>query len=289
MKNASLQLSPIVAGTMSYGQHGKSLTPQQIASLISFCVELGMTSFDMAEIYGSYTTEELFGRSWKQVHIPREKVQFISKTGIKVPQSTRPEYGVKHYDTSFEHIIWSAENSLKNIGTDYLDLILVHRPDPLMHPDEIAEAFEKLKKEGKVKHVGVSNFTTSQFDMLNRRIALETNQIEFSLLHQQPIFDGTLDRCIQHNIPPMIWSPLGGGREAQPEFQGLLEKIAAKHQVETAQIFMAWIMQHPAKAIPVVGTTNPERINKAWESQQIKLSREEWFLLHQTALGQEIP
>ncbi|MCF8230840.1 MAG: aldo/keto reductase [Bacteroidales bacterium] len=292
---SKLKLSPVVAGTMSYGKGGKELSARDVSGLIRKTYETGITSFDMADIYGNYTTEALFGEGWKNAGIPREKVQFVTKCGIKAPQDTRPGYTVKHYDTSYDYIVWSADNSLKNIQTDYLDLLLIHRPDPLMNPHEIAEAFHKLRQDGKVLHFGVSNFTPSQFDLLNDVFPLATNQVEISLLHRQPFLDGTLDQCIRKGTRPMAWGPIAAGQFAsQPyseakEVHQTLQTIAEKHNATPAQILVAWLLRHPSGIYPVMGTTRPERLQEAMEAQKIRLSREEWFALWEVAAGEEVP
>ena len=292
---SKLKFSPVVAGTMSYGKGGKDFSADEVTSLIRQTFNTGITTFDMADIYGDYTTETLFGEGWKNTGIQREKVQFITKCGIKAPQNTRPEYNVKHYDTSYDHIVWSAENSLKNIATDYLDLLLIHRPDPLMNPHEIAEAFHKLRQDGKVLHFGVSNFTPSQFDLLNDVFPLTTNQVEISLLHRTPFLDGTLDQCMRKGIRPMAWGPIAAGQFASrpyseaKEIHDLLKTLAEQHNATPAQILTAWLLRHPSGIYPVMGTTRPERLHEAMESQKIRLSREEWFALWEAAAGEEVP
>jgi len=292
---SKLKLSPVVAGTMSYGKGGKELSAREVTNLIRKTYETGITSFDLADIYGDYTTESLFGEGWKNAGIEREEVQFITKCGIKAPQDTRPEYTVKHYDTSFDHIVWSAENSLKNIQTDYLDLLLIHRPDPLMNPHEIAEAFHKLKQDGKVLHFGVSNFTPSQFNLLNDVFALTTNQVEISLLHRAPFLDGTLDQCMRKGIHPMAWGPIAAGQFASKPFSEakevheLLETLAEKHNATPAQILTAWLLRHPSGIYPVMGTTRPKRLQQAMEATKIRLSREEWFAPWEAAAGEQVP
>ncbi len=295
MEQEPLKLSQIVAGTMGYGIGGKNLTDKEVTSLIKETFNLGVTSFDMADIYGGYTTEALFGKGWKEAGISREKVQFVTKCGIKAPQAQRPEYKVKHYDTSYDHIAWSAENSLKQLGTDYLDLLLIHRPDPLMNPYEIAEAFHALKKSGKVLHFGVSNFTPSQFEMLHQLYPLATNQVEASLMHRQPFLDGIFDQCQQYKVRPMAWGPLAKGDfVSQPlKIQEALEKTLAalreKHNATNEQLMVAWLLRHPAGIYPVMGTTRPERLKEAVQATKIKLTREDWFSMWEAAAGHEVP
>jgi predicted oxidoreductase len=293
MKDQKLQLSPVVAGTMNYGLKGSELSVKQVSNLIYKAMETGITTFDMADIYGDYTTEALFGKAWKTLHIPRDKVQFITKTNIKAPNQTRKEYLIKHYNSTAQHIRWSVENSLKALHTDYLDLLLIHRPDPLMNPTEIAGIFKTLKKEGKVNHFGVSNFTPSQFGMLNQEIPLFTNQVEISLLYSDRLLDGTLDQCLQNHIQPMAWSPLGGyfsrqGKEIT-RTQKVLTSLKVKYQASEAQLLISWLLKHPAQIIPVLGTTKPERIKESWEAQKINLERQDWFALWEAARGFEVP
>lgn len=295
MEQKPLKLSQIVAGTMSYGIGGKNLTAKEVTSLIQETFNLRITSFDMADIYGGYTTEALFGKGWKDAGIAREKVQFVTKCGIKAPNTSRKAYTTKHYDTSYEHIVWSAENSLKQIGTDYLDLLLIHRPDPLMNPYEMAEAFHALKKSGKVLHFGVSNFTPSQFEMLHQLYPLATNQVEASLMHREPFLDGTFDQCQQHKVRPMAWGPLAKGDfVSQPlKIQETLEKTLAvlreKHEATNEQLLVTWLLRHPAGIYPVMGTTRPERLKEAVKATEIKLAREDWFSMWEAAAGHEVP
>lgn len=295
MEQLSLKLSQIVAGTMGYGIGGKNLSAKEVTSLIRETFNLGITSFDMADIYGGYTTEALFGKGWKDAGIAREKVQFLTKCGIKAPQAQRPEYKVKHYDTSYDYIVWSAENSLKQLGTDYLDLLLIHRPDPLMNPYEMAEAFHALKKTGKVLHFGVSNFTPSQFEMLHQLYPLATNQVEASLMHRQPFLDGTFDQCQQYKVRPMAWGPLAKGDfvsqplKTQEALEKTLSTLREKHNATKEQLMTAWLLRHPAGIHPVMGTTRPERLKEAVEATKIRLTREDWFSMWEAAAGEEVP
>ncbi|MDZ7775648.1 MAG: aldo/keto reductase [Bacteroidales bacterium] len=258
------KFSPVVAGTMSYGKGGKNLTEGEVADLIKHTVSNKITTFDMADIYGDYTTEALFGKGFRKSGVFRESVQFVTKCGIKAPQPTRPEYKVKHYDTSRDHITWSVENSLKNLHTDYLDLLLIHRPDPLMDPRELAEVFQKLKDDGKVLHFGVSNFTPTQFEMMDAQFPLVTDQVESKSEHAQAVFEhGTLDLCVEKNIRPMAWSPLGQGLlTGKSAASGLLREMATQHQATPAQVLIAWLLKHPSGILPVMGTTRPERLRK---------------------------
>lgn len=202
----SIQFSPIIAGTMNWGVWKAAFTTTQMAELINACLENGISTFDHADIYGGYTTEAEFGMALAQSGIARESIQLISKCGIQHTLGSRGNK-VKHYDYSKEYIIWSAENSLRHLQTDYLDLLLLHRPSPLMHPDEIAEAVTRLKSDGKIKSFGLSNFTNSQTELIRSRVDVSVNQIEFSATAYQPMLDGSLDYMIMHKIKPLAWSP----------------------------------------------------------------------------------
>lgn len=288
------QFSPIIAGVMNWGTWGAQLTPQEVKELIYQCIDHGITTFDHADIYGHYTTETLFGDALASSSI-RDRMQLISKCGIKLVTENRPDHKIKSYDTSKEHIIASVERSLKNLRTDYLDTLLIHRPSPLMHPEEIAEAFEKLQKSGKVRHFGVSNFKPSQVEMIGAYVPLVTNQIKVSVLTRTSFVDGTLDQCIQKKIRPMGYGPLAGGQLFSQtddvtinSIRRVTTEIAEEHQATLDQILIAWVLQHPSKIIPIIGTTKMHRILSAQKALDIKLTREEWFMIWQAAEGKEV-
>jgi predicted oxidoreductase len=293
--NTTIQFSPVIAGTMKWGQWGDKFSTSQYRQIIEDCLSLGVTSFDHADIYGHYTTEEEFGAAVKEIPALRSQMQLITKCGIKMVTPNRPNHKIKSYDTSRQHIIQSAENSLKNLHTDYIDVLLIHRPDPLMHPDEIAEAFTQLKSSGKVLHFGVSNFTPSQTEMMASRFPITTNQIEISILYLKPFVNGVLDQCITKKIIPMAWSPLGGGDLFKPSDDERNIRVvsaagilAGKYNASPDQILLSWLLQHPSGILPVLGTAKIERIKKAMEALTIKLSREEWFMLWRASTGQEV-
>ena len=218
------------------------LTPRERCALLDECVALGVTTIDQADIYGDYTSEYLFGEALALAPGLRERIEIVSKCGIRLVSSNRPDHAIKHYDTSRAHILASVERSLSNMRTDYLDLLLIHRPDPLMDANELAETFRLLQQDGKVRHFGVSNFTPAQFDLLASRFPLVTNQIELSVMHLDPLHDGTLDQCQRLSLAPMIWSALGGGRlfnEKSPRAERIrlaLQEIAAQHDAAQAAI-----------------------------------------------------
>ena len=191
--------SPIIAGTMTWGTWGKNCNSQQMMELMHCCIENSITSFDHADIYGDYTTETAFGKAFAESKIDRQKIQLISKCGIQMQNEERKNI-VKHYNYSKKYIIWSVEQSLKNLETDYLDLLLLHRPSPLMQADEIAEAIEQLKSTGKILAFGVSNFMPSQTDLIQTKTNVSYNQIEFSITHYEAMLNGSLDHMQTNNI-----------------------------------------------------------------------------------------
>jgi predicted oxidoreductase len=273
-------LSRIVAGAWRWNN-------VDVQKLIQTSLEVGITSFDHADIYGDYDNEKIFGDALKKVIVSRQDLQLISKCGIKLLSGKQPNTCVKHYDTSKKHILESVEASLKNLGTDYLDLLLIHRPDPLMDCEEVSEAFGLLKQNGKVLHFGVSNFTAIQFEMLQAYLPfpLMTNQVEVSLGKLDALYDGTLDILSKHKTAPMAWSPLGGGKFMS---SGTLWSKKEKYNATETQLSLAWLMRHPSKMFPVIGTTQPERIIEAAKAVDIKLDRQDWFEMLKVASGRDV-
>jgi predicted oxidoreductase len=287
-----LQLSRIVAGMWRMSEW--DMAPQQRLAFIEQCLELGVTSFDHADIYGGYGVEALFGEALALKPALRERMQIVSKCGIKLLSPNRPGHTIQHYDTTAAHIAASVENSLRQLRTDYLDLLLIHRPDPLMDFDEMAAAFTRLRGEGKVRHFGVSNFSRHQFEALNRRIALATNQVEFSPLHLAPMFDETFDGLQDLGVAPMIWSPLGGGRlfsggdAAGERLRAVIQQVADEVQRPFASVVFAWIMQLPCKPVPLTGSGRIAAIEEAVQATQFTLSRQQWFEILRAARGHEV-
>ncbi|MCX2744474.1 aldo/keto reductase [Mangrovivirga sp. M17] len=291
------EFSRIIAGVWKWGQWGHNYNPEQVSELIKDSVNSGITTFDHADIYGDYTDEELFGKAFDLTGIDRDQIELVSKCGIKMVSPNRPEHGIKSYDYSEEHIVKSVDRSLRNLNTDYLDLLLLHRPSPLMDPHVIAGAFNKLKHEGKVKNFGVSNFTPSQFSMVNSVFPLVTNQVQISPLHLDCLTDGTLDQCIEEKIKPMAWSPLGStgmfsddsSDEKTFRVKKSIAKIAEKYNEGIDVIILAWHLKHPAEILPVLGTGKGSRLRKALGAFQIDLTNEEWFDIYSASLGEDIP
>lgn len=284
--------SEIVIGCMSWGRWGKEFTTKEQTDLFNFCVENGFSTFDHADIYGDYTTESRFGEALKKSGIHREKIQLISKCGIQYVGQTRDNI-IKHYNYSKNYILWSAEQSLKNLQTDYLDLFLLHRPSPLMDPEEIAEAVSILKDQGKILNFGVSNFTPSQLDLVQTKTPVVANQIEFSLTQHRAMHDGTLDQLFAKGIKPMSWSPLGTYFKASNaqslRIKKVLQKLAVTYQVTEDVLLIAWILKHPSKVAPVIGTTNKERILQMKSALSLNLELQDWFRLLVASQGHKVP
>ncbi|MCM4171168.1 aldo/keto reductase [Arenibacter sp. TNZ] len=291
MKNKT-SYSKIIAGTMTWGNWGKKLSVGEGAKLIGHCLDQGITTFDHADIYGSYNNELLFGNAFTSSNISRDKIQLISKCGIQMVCEERKN-SVKHYNYSKDYIIWSVEQSLKNLKTDYLDMLLLHRPSPLMCPGEIGDAVQQLKKEGKILDFGVSNFTPSQVELLETTVEVQSNQLEFSLTANEAMNNGGWDDCIIHKRMAMAWSPLGSyyrdKNKRSKRIKKVLKQLKKKYQVNASQLLLAWIFTHPAAVHPVVGTTNPKRLSDAMKATEIDLEQEDWFMLLAASMGEDVP
>ncbi|MBC9794358.1 aldo/keto reductase [Sinomicrobium weinanense] len=292
MKKRNTEFSRIIAGSMTWGKWGKKFSAKEMEERMHHCLENGITTFDHADIYGGYTTEEEFGRAFADSGIRRDDIELISKCGIQYVCEKR-DNKIKHYNYSGNYIVWSVEQSLKNLRTDYLDLLLLHRPSPLMDPSEIAGAVEKLRSSGKVREFGLSNFSPSQVDLVKSAVEVSANQIEFSITEFSAMHNGSLDQMIVEDITPMAWSPLGKTfREKTPQterVQQLLMDLVVKYRVSADQLLLAWILKHPAAIHPVIGTTSPERITNAVKALDIEMELEDWFALLVASQGHKVP
>lgn len=286
------RLSRIVAGAWRMDSWG--WTPQQRLHWIEQCMALGVTSFDHADIYGGYTVEGLFGEALALAPQLRERMQLISKCGIQLVADARPQHRLKAYDTSYAHVIASVENSLRELGTDRLDLLLIHRPDPLMDADEVARAFDDLRRAGKVLHFGVSNFTAAQFALLASRTPLVTNQVELSPLQMTALHDGTLDQAQQSRCKPMLWSPLAGGRlfTGQDEqarcVRACIEAVAARWHCAVATVVYAWLLRHPSQPLPIVGSSRTEALRQAVDAIEHPMDAPTWHEIWSASTGHEV-
>jgi predicted oxidoreductase len=287
-------LSPIVAGTWRLAEWG--WPAEQAAAWIEQCIELGVTSFDHADIYGGYTVEGLFGDALALRPGLRERLQIVTKCGIQLVAPARPTHRLKSYDTSRAHLIASVEQSLRALRTDRIDLLLVHRPDALLDAGDVAQTVDLLKRAGKVLHFGVSNFAPSQFELLDAATPLATNQVELSPLQRAPLHDGTLDQAQRLQRRPMIWSPLAGGRllggDESPDarrVRWVLGSVAARLGVTPATLAYAWLLRHPSRPLPVAGTRRIDALREAVAALSVHLDAETWYEIWQAGTGHDVP
>jgi predicted oxidoreductase len=285
-------LSPIIAGAMNWGIWDKNLNTKEMDNIIHLCLENKITTFDHADIYGDYTTEADFGKALVSSKIDRTKIQLISKCGIQMVTKNRNN-SIKHYEYSKDYIIWSVENSLKNLATEYLDVLLLHRPSPLMQADEIAEAVTQLKADGKIVDFGLSNFTASQTELIRQKTEVSFNQIQFSATHHEAMLDGSLDYMQTNSIRPMSWNPLGSvfreDNEQTRRMKKLLAQLVAKYGVGSDTILLSWILQHPAQIIPIAGTVNVARIQALMKATELPFEKEDWFAIWSGSMGKNVP
>jgi predicted oxidoreductase len=308
MRTQQIGTTPLISSRLSYGcmrisgtwDYSK-VTPEHIAAGEVACItayEAGYTLFDHADIYGSTACEEIFGGVLKKVGGMRERILIATKCGIRFGEPHR-------YDFSAEHILNSCDLSLKRMGIDTIDIYQLHRPDLLMNPLEVAEAFAKLHSAGKVRYFGVSNFVPSFVTLLKSvcPFPIAVNQVEIHLGRLDCLYDGTLDQCLAEQITPLSWSPLGGGflgaggtvSEKHPKREGLvkllhvLDEVAASRAVSRTVVSLAWLLKHPSHIIPIVGSANPERIQEAAKADDLDLSREEWYRILVAARMEPLP
>ncbi|KLO20975.1 oxidoreductase [Marinitoga sp. 1197] len=295
MSKSGLELSRIVQGMMRLNEWGFS--KKELENFILKAIDFGVTTFDHADIYGNYTCEKIFGEALKSNSSLRNKIQIITKCGIMV-KNEKYQRRVKHYNTSKIHIIESVENSLKNLNTDHIDLLLIHRPDPFMNPEEISEAFDELYNSGKVLYFGVSNFTIQQFKTLQSwvNVPLITNQIEISPYNIEHFENDNIYFLMEKRINPMAWSPLAGGNlfkinsEKASKIFYALKEIGKDFSIDSLDtIAYAWLLSHPAGIIPISGSGKIERLENAVKSLELKLSPEQWYIIYEAALGHRVP
>lgn len=274
------------------------MSEKELQYYIENVLELGITTMDHADIYGNYECEKVFGDILKQQPGLRHSMEIVTKCGIQLKSDKFPERKLKIYNTSKSHIIESVNNSLKNLATDYIDLLLIHRPDPFISLEEVTEAFNQLEKEGKVLYFGVSNFNPLQFKALNASFdkRLVANQIEISPYQLEHFDNGNLDYCMKENITPMSWSPLAGGKLIQPDddrsnrIHLKLKEISNELEIsDISQLILAWLLAHPSGIVPIIGTGKLEHAQSAVASTEIKLSLEDWFRIYIEATGKELP
>jgi len=288
----SLSVSRIIYGLWRHTDD-PDISSQKLQSKIEACLDQGISTFDQADIYGGYTSESLLGETLKQAPHLRDSMEIITKCDIVAPIGPYNHKRVKHYNTSAQHINSSVERSLSQMAIDQIDLLLLHRPDPLMDAQETGSALDALVASGKVKGIGVSNFKPWDIDLLQSctQNRLLTNQIEISLLQNSALTNGDLAYLQQHKITPMAWSPLGGGalfKDKQTPLWQKLKSVTKSYGMQPSSVAIAWLLKHPAMIMPVMGSNDLQRIKQFSEALSIDLSREEWFELLQIATSKEV-
>ncbi|ENZ03289.1 hypothetical protein HMPREF1092_00475 [Clostridium thermobutyricum] len=288
-----LSFSRIIQGFWRLSNWGQ--TPSETLKFMNNCIELGITTFDTADIYMSETYQREAMKLDKTI---RNKIEIVTKCGIKPPiEGLFKDVKTPHYNSTKDHIINSVDNSLIRLGVDNIDVVLIHRPDYLMDPSEVAEAFNEIKKAGKVREFGVSNFTPSQFNLLASYYdgKLVTNQIEISPLTVSAFEDGSIDNAMINHSSLMAWSPLAGGKlfkddcEQAMRVRASLNELKEKYSVSSIdQIAYSWLLKHPAKIMPIVGTSKISRVKQATSSLNINLSHEDWYYILESSLGRSV-
>ncbi|CAN5498907.1 aldo/keto reductase family oxidoreductase [soil metagenome] len=297
---AGPEVSPLVYGTWRIlDDDGDGVAaPARLAECLATCIDLGITTLDTAEIYGGYRVEAALGDALRHDPGLRRKLQVVTKAGIDVPSAEKAHARLSHYNATAQNLVACAEKSLRHLGVEVLDLFLVHRPDWLTPAADTAAGLDRLLESGKIRHVGVSNYSTHQFDTLNALMGgrLRTNQVELSPLAMGAMEDGTLQQCERLGIRPMAWSPLGGGRifdqqdAAAGRVRAAFESIRARyHGADDAALSIAWIMAHPSRPIPVIGTNRPARIRSAGAASGIAMERQDWYAVWEAAAGRPVP
>ncbi len=285
------EVSPVIYSFWRALEDPDGISYKTVQAKLHACLDLGITTFDHADIYGNYQIESLFGKAIKESKINREEIVLSTKCGINIVDSSRPDYRTRFYDSSPEHINKSVERSLKNLGTDYIDILLLHQPDPLMDADETASALTTLVKRGIVKHVGVANFTVHQHQLLQSRLSIPiiTNHLELNLLNVKSITDGTIDFIKQQYSRPLAWSPLAGGRledkndESTFNIRSTLKRIALNYGINEEQLAIAWLLK--LGALPIVGTNSITRIKNATTAVNVNLDKQDWFEIYFSAVN----
>ncbi|MDX5592426.1 aldo/keto reductase [Pseudovibrio sp. SPO723] len=288
-----LGLSRLVYGMWRLGDDADR-SPAHVQRKIELCLEQGITTFDQADIYGDYESEPVFGEALKASPSLRKEIEIVTKCDIKLLSSKYPERRVKYYDTSAEHIRASVDTSLERMKTDYVDVLLIHRPDPLMDHRETGAVLDELIASGKIRAAGVSNFKLHDWTLLQSAMSnkLVTNQIEASLVCTEPFVNGDIAYLQERGIPPMAWSPLGGGRLVPGQETPLgraLARVGAEFGVDASAVAVAWLLKHPANILPVLGTNALERIAKISDALKVEMDRETWFELYTLANGHDVP
>lgn len=287
-----ISLSRLVYGMWRLGDDADT-SPAHVQAKIEACLDQGITSFDQADIYGGYTAEAILGAALRAAPGLRDRMEIVTKCDIVAPVGRHAGARVKHYDTSAAHINASVEASLREMAIETIDLLLVHRPDPLMDHHETGAALDALVAQGKVRAVGVSNFRPWDVRLLQSAMSapLVTNQIELSLSAHEGFTNGDVAFHQETGTPIMAWSPLAGGQLLAQADGGLRERLAeigAAHGTDWSAVAVAWLLRHPARILPVLGTNSLARIAGIGDALKVRIDRVTWFELYSLALGREV-
>ncbi len=288
-----VSLSRIVYGMWRLSDDQDTSTAH-VQAKIEACLEQGITSMDQADIYGGYEAEEVLGNALKVAPALKDKIEIVTKCDIVAPAGRYSDAPCKYYDTSRAHILASVDHSLRLMDVDKIDLLLVHRPDPLMDHRETGAALDEVVASGKVKSVGVSNFKPWDWSLLQSAMETQlcTNQIEISLVAHEAFTNGDIATLQEKGIAPMAWSPLGGGSlmsQSTNQLRDKMQEIAAETETDAASVAIAWLLRHPANILPVMGTNTLSRISKFSDALAVDMSRTRWYELYTLALGHEVP
>ena len=289
--NENIDFSQIIYGMWRLAD-GEINDAKSVTDKINLCLDQGITTFDQADIYGDYSAEALFGIALKEDKSLRSKIEIVTKCGIVAPCGKYADVPVKYYDTSKKHIDASVNASLKNMNIDYIDMLLIHRPDPYMDHDETGQALDTLIKSGKIGAVGVSNFKPYDWELLQSSMVnkLHTNQIELSLQSIDAFSNGDVAFHQKNASPIMAWSPLGGGKlmTESNQLTNKMDQVGTHYKVDRAAVAISFLLSHPANIIPIMGTNNIDRISKISDAFKVKMDRITWFELYTAALGREV-
>ena len=287
-----VSLSRIVYGMWRLGDDADT-SPAHVEAKIEACLAQGITTMDQADIYGGYMAEEILGTALRAAPALKDRIEIVTKCDIVAPVGRHEAARVKYYDTGRAHITQSVEDSLRLMGIETIDLLLIHRPDPLMDHHETGATLDDLVASGKVRSVGVSNFRPWDWELLQSAMTtrLVTNQIEISVLAHHPFTNGDIAFLQRHGIPPMAWSPLAGGALFTPENKAIhdrLAAIAARHDSDVTSLVVAWLLAHPARIMPVMGTNSLDRIAQFGAAAKISIDRQTWYEIYTIVLGHEV-